>query len=136
MVNKVFINLPVKDLKQSIDFFTKLGFSLDKRFTDDNGACIIVSDSISVMLLVDAFFNSFTKKIVNDTKTTSEAIISIAVRSREEVDQLLRKAIDAGGIATISMDYGWMKDLGFTDLDGHHWEILYLDENNIPGNML
>lgn len=135
MVNKVFINLPVKDLKRSVDFFLKLGFKVDEKFTNEEGASIVVNDSIFVMLLVEKFYNSFTKKVANDTKTTSEVIVALSVESQEEVDEMIKKAIDAGGTATISQDYGWMRDLGFTDLDGHHWEIFYVDEKNIPDKM-
>lgn len=132
MVNKVFINLPVKNLKRAVDFYTALGFTTNNRFADENGVCIVISDSIYVMLLVEKFFNSFTKKAIVDTQSTSEVIIALSAKSRENVNELLEKAINAGGKTTINEDREWMVSKGFTDLDGHHLEIFFMDENNIP----
>ena len=132
MTNKVYINLPVKDLKRSVAFFTHMGFRFNPRFTDENGTCMIVSDTIYVMLLIEKFFKTFINQKVADASRTSEVIISLEVEKKEEIEELLNKAIQAGGKATISEDYDWMKDRGFTDIDGHHWELLYTDESKSP----
>ncbi|GAA3753269.1 VOC family protein [Spinactinospora alkalitolerans] len=122
------MNLPVKDLRKSMDFFAKLGFAFDPQFTDDNAACMIISDDIFAMLLVEEFFASFTKKAVCDASTQTEAIIALSAESRAEVDDLVNKALAAGGRPSndpIDQDgmYGW----SFQDVDGHLWEVMYMD---------
>ncbi|GAB3717136.1 VOC family protein [Spirosoma flavus] len=128
MATKIFLNLPVKDLNQSVEFFTKLGYSFNQQFTDEKATCMIISDDIYVMLLVQPFFNSFTKKETADTSKVSEAIICLSVESREAVDEVVRKAVAAGG-STIEEadDQGFMYSHGYQDLDGHLWNILYME---------
>ena len=133
MAKQIFVNLPVKDLKKSMDFFTKLGFTFNPQFTDDNAACMIIGENIYSMLLMEKFFKGFTKKEISDAKKTTEVLIAIDAESREKVDELIKKAVDAGGtIYRDPDDHGWMYSHSFADLDGHQWEVLYMDTNKMP----
>jgi uncharacterized protein len=129
---KIFLNLPVRDLERSIEFFTKLGFSFNPQFTDDNAACMIVSEEAFVMLLVEARFRDFTTKQICDTRTQTEGIFAVSAASRDEVDSLVRAALAAGGThASDPVDHGFMYGWSFHDLDGHHWEVIYMDPSAI-----
>ena len=133
MPTKIFVNLPVKDLNKSVEFFTWLGFTFDPRFTDQNGTCMIVGEDIYVMLLVEEYFKSFTHKTIPDTTKSSEAILALSVDSREQVDQMMDSAIKAGGKESREkQDYSWMYGRGFQDLDGHLWEVFFIDVNAMP----
>ncbi|MFV7235378.1 VOC family protein [Flavobacterium sp. ZB4R12] len=133
MVSKIFINLAVKDLKKSITFFTKLGFSFNPKFTDESATCMIIAENIFAMLLTEERFKDFTKKEICNAHKNTEVLIAIAVESREKVDELVKNAVDAGGsIYMNQQDHGWMYVHSFADLDGHQWEILYMDESAIP----
>ena len=128
MSTKIFVNLPVKDLGKSIDFFNELGFSFNPQFTDDNATCMIISDDIYVMLLVEPFFKSFTNKEIVDATKSTEAILALEVGSRQRVDELVDKALATGGrTGTFSSDDSFMYGRSFQDLDGHLWEVLYMD---------
>lgn len=135
MPSKIFVNLPVKDLKRSIDFFTHLGFSFNQQFTDDKAACLVINDgSIYAMLLTEPMFKTFTKKEIADASKTTEVLIAIDADSREQVDELVKKAVEAGGsIYSEPADHGWMYQHSFADPDGHQWEVLYMDESKLPG---
>jgi len=125
---KLFVNLAVRDLKRSMTFFSKLGFEFNLKFTDDKAACMIVSDEASVMLLTEAFFQGFTKRRICDTRTHSEGLFALSCASRAEVDQIIHKALEAGGSPAMdAMDHGFMYAWSFYDLDGHHWEVLWMD---------
>jgi uncharacterized protein len=128
MATQVFINLPVKQLERSVAFFTRLGYKFNPEFTDANATCMIVADgSIYVMLLVESYFKTFTHKEVSDARRGTEVIIALSVDSREQVDDLVAKAIAAGGSTQQQpKDYGFMYQHGFEDLDGHLWELCYL----------
>ncbi|MBP1225559.1 VOC family protein [Flavobacterium sp. 1355] len=133
MKTKIFLNLAVKDLKRSIAFFTELGFSFNQKFTNDKGTCLIIGEDINVMLLVEEFYQTFTDKKICDTATTSEVLISISVETRQQVDEMIEKAVKAGGANyREAQDYGWMYQRTFLDPDGHHWEIFCMDESQIP----
>ena len=135
MSKQIFINLPVKDLKKSITFFKKLGFKFNPQFTDDKAACMIIGENIYSMLLLEKFFKSFTKKRVADAKKTTEVLIAIDVKSRKDVDRMIKKVVAAGGsLYNKPQDHGWMYGHSFADLDGHQWEVLYMDESKIPTN--
>ncbi|HEV8285083.1 MAG TPA: VOC family protein [Chitinophagaceae bacterium] len=135
MATKIFVNLPVKDLNKSKEFFTKLGFSFNPHFTNDQGACLIIGENLFAMLLTEPFFKTFTKKEIADAKKTTEALIAIDAESREKVDEMVKKAAEAGGsIYRKPEDHGWMYGHSFADLDGHQWEILYMDEKAVPQN--
>ena len=130
MITNIFVNLPVKDLNKTVEFFTKLGFTFNPQFTDENATCMIVGKDIFVMLLVEKFFKTFTKKEISDTTKNTEAIVALSAQSREEVDQMMEKVINAGGReARDPQDHGWMYGRSFEDNNGHLWEIFYMDES-------
>lgn len=133
MSRKFFINLPVRDLQRSIDFFTKLGFCFNPQFTDENATCMIISEEAYVMLLVERRFKDFTRKELCDTATHVEGLFSLSCTSRAEVDELVQKALDAGGQPAMPpIDYGFMYGWSFFDPDGHHWEVFYMDFAAVP----
>ena len=132
MARQIFVNLPTKNLPKTKEFFTKLGFEFKPQFTNDDGACMIVSDTIFVMLLTETFFKTFTKKDVANATKTTEVIIAISADSRVAVDEMFNNALKAGGSRSNDpQDYGWMYSCSFQDLDGHLWEVLYADESAI-----
>lgn len=129
----IFVNLAVRDLKKTKEFFTRLGFTFNPKFTDDNAACMIVSEQASVMLLGTPFFEGFTKRALCDTSTHTEAIIAFSCSSRAEVDEIVAKALEAGGKPCLPVtDHGFMYGWSFYDLDGHHWEVFHMDPSAIP----
>jgi predicted lactoylglutathione lyase len=133
MATKIFINLAVKDLNKTVEFFTKLGFKFNPQFTNEHGTCMIVSDDIFVMLLVEQFFKSFTQKEICDAKKYTEVLIALSAESRDKVDEIVKAAVNAGGKTySKSQDHGWMYQHAFEDLDGHQWEIAYMDPNGPP----
>ncbi|MES2912974.1 MAG: VOC family protein [Pseudomonadota bacterium] len=137
MSRQVFINLPIKDMARSQAFFKSLGFEFNPQFTNDQGACMIISkDHSYAMLLVEPFFQGFTKKAIADTTKTTEVLIALSCESREEVDDFVSKALAAGGTApNPKQDHGFMYSHGFTDLDGHIWEVFWMDSNAAPQNV-
>jgi uncharacterized protein len=135
MAKQIFINLPVKDLKKSMAFFEKLGFKFNMQFTDDKAACMIIGENIYAMLLLEKFFKTFTNKKIADAKKTTEVLIAIDAESKNAVDEMIRKAINTGGSTYRNpQDQGWMYGHSFADLDGHQWEVLYMDESQIQIN--
>lgn len=132
-IKQIFVNLPVKDLKRSVDFFTKVGFTFNPQFTDDNAISMIIGENIFAMLLVEEYFLTFTNKQIADAKSTTEVINAFSMNSRQEVDDIIAKAIAAGGNQyKDTQDYGWMYGRNFEDLDGHQWEFFYMDESAMP----
>lgn len=128
MATQIFVNLPVKDLKRSVAFFTSLGYSFNPKFTDENATCMIVAENIYVMLLVESYFKTFTKKAICDATTSTEVLVCLSVDSRDKVSELVAQALAAGGTTpNDSKDYGFMYQHGFQDLDGHLWELVYMD---------
>ncbi|MDV4150757.1 VOC family protein [Clostridium sp. AL.422] len=124
-----FINLPVKDLKKSMDFFKEIGFTFNPQFTDDNAASMIINDNTFAMLLTEAHFRNFTNKEIIDATKQVECLVSFAVESREQVDIIVEKALKAGGSrAQEPKDYGFMYQANFQDLDGHIWELSYMPQ--------
>lgn len=133
MGTKIFVNLAVKDLDASVRFFTELGFSFDQRFTDETASSMIVDDNIFVMLLTQAKFKQFTPKALCDAHTSTEVLVCLSCEQRERVDELVRKAVAAGGSTyNEPQDHGFMYAHGFQDLDGHIWELAYMDTSAIP----
>ena len=129
------MNLPAKDLNKTIEFFTKLGFKFNPQFTDENATCMIVGEDIFVMLLVEKFFKTFTKKEICDTSKNTEVIVALFVEGREKVDQMINKAIEAGGTESREpQDHGWMYGRSFEDINGHIWEIIYMDESALKND--
>jgi uncharacterized protein len=128
MTMQTYLNLPVRDLDRSVDFFTKLGFAFNPQFTDENATCMIINDHSYVMLLVEDFFKSWTKKDLCDARTHTEAIIALSADSRQAVDELINKALQAGAQpANDPMNSDGMYGWSFQDLDGHQWEVVYMD---------
>ena len=125
---KMFVNLAVRDLKRSVDFFTKLGFTFNQKFTDENATCMIVNEDAYVMLLVEPFFKTFTKRQICDTKTQTEGLFALSVGSRAQVDEMVKTAVAAGGSHAVDpQDHGFMYGWSFYDPDGHHWEVFWMD---------
>ena len=132
MSTKIFVNLPVKDLAKSRDFFSRLGYSFNPQFSDENAACLVISDDIFAMLLTEPFFQSFTKKKIADAGTGTEVMIALSADSRADVDELADKALAAGGrSAGDPQDHGFMYGRSFYDLDDHHWEVVWMDPSAI-----
>lgn len=127
MINQVFLTLPVADLPRSIGFFNALGFTHNPQFSDDTAACIVINDTMSVMLGTHAKFRQFTPKAVCDTSQAVEVLISLSCDSRARVDELVAKALAAGGTTYDQPeDLGFMYSHSFVDLDGHGWGVLHL----------
>ena len=130
MHRQIFVNLPVEDLERSKAFFASLGFSFNPDFTDHQAACMVIGENIHAMLLVESYFKSFTKKAIVDASQSIEVLTCLSCDSRAEVDQLVAKAIAAGGKApNAAQDHGFMYAHGFEDLDGHVWELVFMVSN-------
>lgn len=128
MAKQIYVNLPVKNLKQSMTFFTALGFRFEPNFTNDAAACMIVGENIFVMLLIESFFKTFTKKELCDAKKSTEVLVCLSCDSRAHVDELVAQASAAGGtIPRDPQDHGFMYAHAFEDLDGHIWELVYME---------
>ncbi|KQQ97300.1 VOC family protein [Massilia sp. Leaf139] len=128
MHKHIFVNLPVKDLARSRQFFTSLGFSFNPEFSNDDGACLVIGENIFAMLLVEPFFKTFTNKPLADAREATEVLTCLSCESRAEVDALVSKALAAGGRApNPARDHGFMYGHGFEDPDGHIWELAWMD---------
>lgn len=133
MSRKLFVNLPVKELDRSVRFFTALGFSFNAHFTDETATCMIVSESSFVMLLTEEKFKQFTPKELCDTKQATEVLVCLSAESRAEVDQLVAKAVAAGGsLYKEPIDFGFMYGHSFQDPDGHQWELVFMQPEAVP----
>ncbi|QEC53521.1 hypothetical protein EDD80_103288 [Anseongella ginsenosidimutans] len=133
MATKIFVNLPVKDLNRSKNFFEGLGFSFNPQFSDDKAACMVISDSIFAMLLTEPYFKTFTQKEICDANKSTEVLIALDASSRQEVEKMVAKAKELGAtIYAEAADHGWMYQHSFADLDGHQWELAYMDESQMP----
>ncbi|MEU8526877.1 MULTISPECIES: VOC family protein [Streptomyces] len=136
MTQMIFVNLPVKDLDASKAFWNKVGYSFNPQFTDETAAAMVISDTIVAMLLTEAKFKEFTKpgKEIADASKTSEVLIALSAESRAKVDEFVDGAMAAGATdAKEPMDYGTMYGRSFTDLDGHHWEVMWMDPAVVQG---
>ncbi|MFD3257347.1 VOC family protein [Paenibacillus lentus] len=130
--NQIFVNLPVKDLPKTKEFFIQVGFEFNAQFTDEKAACLVISEHIFAMLLEEAYFKSFTKKEIPDTGENAEVIIALSASSREEVDGIVNRALSAGGKPfNDPVDHGFMYSWSFQDPDGHLWEVIYMDPATI-----
>jgi len=128
MATQIFVNLSVKNLNQSVAFFIKLGYAFNPQFTDETAACMIVSDDIFVMLLTEDKFKAFTPKAICDATKSTEVLMCLSSESRKEVDEMVSKAVAAGGTTyNEPQDHGFMYGHGFQDLDGHIWELVYME---------
>jgi predicted lactoylglutathione lyase len=128
----IFVNLPVSDLDASKKFFTGLGYSINPQFSDDNAASVVISDTIVAMLLTKPFYATFTDKEIADATKSSEVLIALSAESREKVDELVDRALSLGGTSTgKTEDLGFMYGRSFDDLDGHTWEVIWMDPSAI-----
>jgi uncharacterized protein len=128
MKTQIFVNLPVKDLNRSNTFFAQLGFALDPKFSDERASCLTLGENIYAMLLVESFFQTFTNKTISDAKKSTEVLVCLSCESRAKVDDLVKKAVAAGGRAPREpQDHGFMYGHGFEDLDGHIWELMFME---------
>lgn len=133
MPAQIFVNLPVKNLDKSIEFFTRLGYKFNPQFTNENATCMIVGDNIFVMLLVEKFFQTFTEKSLCDATKSTEVLVCLSCDSRAAVDEQVRKAVAAGATTPRApQDHGFMYGHGFEDLDGHIWELMHMDMSAMP----
>ena len=132
-INQIYVNLPVKDVQKTREFWTKLGFSINEQFSDEKAVCVVMKENhIYTMFLKEEFFQTFTDRPVAKGETT-QALLAIGVNSREEVDQVVKTAIENGG-STYSepQDHGWMYQSAFSDLNGHQWEVMFADMSKLP----
>ncbi len=133
MAKQIFINLAVKDLQKSMDFYTALGFTNNPQFSDDSGKCMVWSDSIFVMILNHEKFASFATKPIADTKSNVAGLFSLSVDSVDEMNRIVTSGLQAGGIEPSEMkDYGFMQQRTIEDFDGHTWEIFFMDLSKFP----
>jgi uncharacterized protein len=132
VASKIFVNLPVKNLNKSIEFFTKLGYSFNQQFTDETATCMVVTDDIFIMLLTEEKFKTFTPNEICDAKKCTEVLVCLSFDSRAKVDEVVRKAVAAGGTTyNEPQDHGFMYGHGFQDLDGHIWELIYMEPSAV-----
>ncbi len=131
MQTKIFVNLPVKDLNKSIEFYKKLGYSLNLQYTGENAACFVISEAIYIMLLLDNYFKDYTTKPVADASKTTEVINCLSAPDKDSVNVLVDKALEAGATASKEpIDFEFMYGRSFNDPDGHIWEIMWVDESH------
>ncbi len=136
MLRQIFVNLPVKDLNASQAFFQALGLSFNPQFTNEKGACLEIAPNIFAMLLVEPFFQGFTQLPIVDAKKSTEVLIALSCDSRAEVAELVTKAVAAGATTpNAPVDHGFMFQHGFADLDGHQWEVFWMDMAQAPAQM-
>jgi uncharacterized protein len=135
MTKQFWINLPVKDINKSKEFYSQLGFSIKTKHGNSDQVQLIIGDNnATVMLFPDSTFKNFTKNEIVDTKQATEVLFSIDAERREEVDEMAKRAVKAGGtiFGAPSENQGWIYGCGFADLDGHRWNVLYMDMSKIP----
>lgn len=134
MSTQIFVNLPVKDLPASMDFFKCLGFGFNNQFTDDTAACMVIGDNIYAMLLTHEKFRSFTPNPICDAHKSTEVLVCLSRDSREAVDEMVRQAVKSGGRNySEAKDHGFMYQHGFQDLDGHIWELIHMSPDAPQG---
>jgi predicted lactoylglutathione lyase len=127
MHSQIFVNLPVKDLKRAIDFYTRLGYTFNPQFTNENATCMILGDNLFAMLLVEKFFSTFTDKAIADASKSTTALISLSCNSKAQVDDLVARARAAGGkVSRPPDDHGFMYSHDYQDLDGHGWGLFFM----------
>jgi uncharacterized protein len=133
MHKQIYVNLPVKDVERTKAFFAKLGYAFNPDFSNEQALAMQVGENIFAMLLAEPFFQTFTKKPIADATRSTEVLVCLSCESRAEVDQLVAKAVAAGGTSpNPPQDHGFMYGHGYTDLDGHVWELVYMEPNAVP----
>ena len=129
MIRNTFINLPVKDLNETTEFFSQLGFEFDDDFSGEECSCMVIADGSFAMLVVESFFQQFTKKEIADASKTTEVVTALSADSRDEVDEIMSKALNAGGAEPIPVvNQGWMYCRTFEDPNGHIWEVFHMSQ--------
>lgn len=132
MTRKIFVNLPIANLKRSVEFFTKLGFTFNAQFTSEDTTCMIVNDDAFVMLLEKKRFEGFIKRPVADANAATGVLMAVSADSRAKVDDMVKAALANGGKPALNaQDHGFMYSTSFYDLDGHHWEVMWMDPDHI-----
>ena len=135
MINQIFVNLHVKDLDKAREFYTKLGFTINEQFSDNTAACVVISEHIFIMLLTHDKFKQFTLKEISDANKTTEVLNALALENKDQVNKMFDAALAAGGSeGRPAEDHGFMFSRAFNDLDGHIWEIFYMDMSAMPEN--
>jgi predicted lactoylglutathione lyase len=130
MPTQIFVNLPVKNIERTRSFYAALGYEFNPQFSNDSALCMVVSDTIYVMLLAEPFFQTFTDKTIVDASKSTEVLVCLSCDSRDHVDTLVAKAAAAGGrVPRAAQDHGFMYGHGFEDPDGHIWELVYMVPN-------
>ncbi|HOZ84780.1 MAG TPA: glyoxalase/bleomycin resistance/extradiol dioxygenase family protein [Niabella sp.] len=133
MSKKIFINLPVADLQNSMAFYTAIGFTNNPQFTDETAGCMVLSEEIYVMLLTHEKFGQFIKKEIGNAAATTSVINAVSLDSAQEVNDTMEKVLAAGGKESVeAKDYGFMQQRSFEDLDGHQWEVFFMDMSKFP----
>lgn len=134
MTRYLWVNLPVKDMNKSVEFYKGLGFSVESQPNSNQAKVIVGDNQVNVMLFQDSIFKNFTRSTITDTKQSAEVLFSIGAESREEVDEMAKKAAAAGGtvFAEPGENQGWMYGCGIADPDGHRWNALYMDMSKMP----
>jgi uncharacterized protein len=136
MFRQIFVNLPIRDLARSRAFFSALGLSFNPQFSNEQGACLEIAENIFAMLLTEPFFQGFTKKPISDAHQSTEVLLALSLDSRAEVEAVVRKAVAAGATTpNPPVDHGFMYQHGFADLDGHQWEVFWMDMAAAPQQM-
>ncbi|MFV5684114.1 VOC family protein [Flavobacterium sp. GB2R13] len=135
MTKQIWLNLPVKEVAKSKAFFAKIGFSFNEQYATPHSTCLSVGvTNFAVMLFEESMFEGFVQNKITDTQSSSEVLISIDAESKEEVDEFAKKVEEAGGtvFAKPAENQGWMYGCAFADLDGHRWNMLYMDFSKVP----
>jgi predicted lactoylglutathione lyase len=133
MAKQIFINLAVKDVQKSMDFYTALGFTNNPQFSDETAKCMVWCENIFVMIMTNEKFATFATKPIADTKSALAGLFSLSVESVDEVNNILANGLKAGGTEPSEMkDYGFMQQRTIEDFDGHTWEIFYMDMTKFP----
>ncbi len=136
MFNQIFVNLPIKDMARSQAFFKALGLSFNPRFTNEQGACLEIAENVYAMLLTESFFQGFTRLPICDARKATEVLLALSVSQRADVERVVNKAVAAGATTpNPPVDHGFMFQHGFADLDGHQWEVFWMDMAAAPEQM-
>jgi uncharacterized protein len=132
-MSQIFLNLPVKNLDASMNFYANMGFSNNPQFSDESAKCMVFSEHIFVMIMTHERFATFTTKPITDVSKTISALLSISVESLERVNEIVDSAVKVGGVEPVEpKDYGFMQQRTVEDLDGHTWEIFFMDMSKFP----
>lgn len=132
-MKQVFINLAVKDVEKSMDFYTQLGFTINPQFSDDHAKCMVWSDTIFLMIMSHEKFKTFTKKPIADTKSNIASLFALSVESVDKINEIVEQGLKMGGIEPMPLtDYGFMQLRRIEDFDGHTWEIFFMDMSKMP----